>query len=161
MITNYIAGIAVACLACVFHAQFERRKARLFADFIGDNLIERDAVLDFDQRLLHLNPGEIRTRAAPVIARAVEQRTTGIVRQIANLEHVVFERLEWLQGARKLLELAFVGGVPGIHDHAVRHVKERHAHGRFRGCGHSGRHRVQERQPDSGGPESQIGRAHV
>ena len=103
-----IAGIAIARLARVFHAQFERREARLLADLIGHDLIEGNAVLDLDQRLLHLNAGEIRSAAAAVIARAIEQRPARVVRQVAELQHVVFERLQRLQSARQFLELALV-----------------------------------------------------
>ena len=61
--------------------------------FVGDDLIERNAGLDLDQRLLHLNAGEIRARAAAVIARAIEQRAARVVGEVAELEHVVLVRL--------------------------------------------------------------------
>ena len=77
-----VAGIAIARLARVFHAEFERREARLAADVVGDDLIERNAGLDIDQRLARLHAGEVRAAAAAVIARAVEQRAARIVRQI-------------------------------------------------------------------------------
>ena len=104
-----VAGIAIARLARIFHAEFERREARLLADLVGDDLVEGDAVLDFDQRLLDLNAGEVRAGAAAVIARAIEQRAAGVVGQVAELDDVVFERLQRLQRARQFLELAFVG----------------------------------------------------
>ena len=44
-----VAGIAIAGLARVFHAEFERREPRLIADLIGDNLVAGNAGLDIDQ----------------------------------------------------------------------------------------------------------------
>ncbi len=52
-----VAGIAIAGLARVVHAEFDGRKARLTADLVGDNLVERNAGLDVDQGLLDLNAG--------------------------------------------------------------------------------------------------------
>ena len=79
-----IARIAVARLTRVFQAEFERRETRLLADLVRDDLIARDAGLDVDQRLLDLYAGEIRSAAAAVIARAVEQRAPGVVGQVAD-----------------------------------------------------------------------------
>ena len=96
-----VTGIAIAGLARVFHAEFERREARLLADLIGDDLIERDAGLDIDQGFARLNAGEIRAAAAAVIAGAIEQRAAGVVGQIAEEQDVFFEGFERLQGARQ------------------------------------------------------------
>ena len=86
-------------------------------------------------RLLDLHAGEIRAAAAAVIAGAVEQRAPGVVGQVAEQQDVVLERLERLQDARQLAELALVVRVPVPHVDAVRHVDERHAHRRLAGAG--------------------------
>ena len=79
-----VSGIAIAGLARVFEADFERREARLVADLVGDELVAGNAGLDVDDRLLDLNAGEVGAAAAAVIARAIEQRAPVVVRQVAE-----------------------------------------------------------------------------
>ena len=146
-----VAGVAVTGLAGVFHAEFKRREAGLFADFVRDQLIEGNAGLNIHERLLHLHAGEVGPGAAAVIAGAIEQGAAGVVRQVAELEDVFFEGFERLQRARQFLEFAFIRRIPPVHDHAVRHIEERHANRRLRRGRHGGRHRVQEGQGNGGG----------
>ena len=74
-----VAGVAIAGLARVVHAELERREARLVADLVGDDLIAGDARLDVDGGLADLDAGQIRPGAAAVIAGAVEQRAAAVV----------------------------------------------------------------------------------
>ena len=152
-----VARIAVASLARVLQPDFERREPRLPADLIRDQLIAGDTCLDVGDGLLHLHAGEVRPAAAPVIARAVEQRAPGVVGEVAHQQDVVLERLERLQRLRKHAEPAFVARVPVPHVDAVRHVDERHAHGRLAAlrARERGRHRVEERQGNGGAQAAQ------
>ena len=62
-----------------------------------------------------------------MIARAIEQRPPGVVRQVAQQEDVVLERLQRLQNARQLAELALRSRIPvammmpfGTYTNAIR-----------------------------------------
>src|SRR5262245_41492869 len=88
-----------------------------------------------------------------MIAGTVQPSPPGVVRQVAEQEDVIFERLERLQDPRKFTELPFILRIPMLHHDAVRHVHEHHPHrrlawrlarclnGRKRRC-----HRVEERK---------------
>jgi hypothetical protein len=158
-----VTGIAVAGLLRVFHADFERGEARLAADLIGDDLVGRDT--GFDGRygmsvavavggifrdLFGLHAGEITACGARMVAAAIEQGAAAVVGQIAQQEHVLFERLHRLQDAGELSQIARVGRVPVVHDGADRHIHEGHAHRRLYGLAvrERGHHGVEERQPD-------------
>ena len=154
-----IAGIAIARLARILQADFHRREARRPAHVVGHNLIHRYAGLDIHQALLHLYAGQVAAAAAPVIARAIQQRAPGIVRQVAEHEDVVLERLQRLEDARQFGKLALVVRVPVAHDDAVGHVDERHADGRFAGARRrkGGHHGIQKRKGDGGSHAAQKG----
>jgi hypothetical protein len=84
-----------------------------------------------------------------VIARAVEQSAPGVVGQIAEQRDVLAVRLERLQNARQFTERPFVIRIPAVHDDAVGHVHEGHAHRRSGARGGQRRdHGVQERKRD-------------
>src|SRR5262245_446033 len=84
-----------------------------------------------------------------MIAGAVQPRPHGVVRQVAEQEDVIFERLERLQDSRQFTKLPFIVLIPMLHHDAVRHVHEHHPHRRLarrlakrqRRC-----HRVEERK---------------
>ena len=154
-----VARIAIARLARIFQAEFERREARLPAHVVGHDLVERNAGLDIDQALLDLHAGQVEAAAAAVIARAIEQRAPGIVGQVAEHEDVVLERLQRLQDARQLGELALVVRVPVAHDDAVGHIDERHADRRFaaRGAAKAGTMASRKRKRDGGAHAAQKG----
>jgi hypothetical protein len=126
-----ITGVAIAGLARIFHAQLERREAGLLAHLVGHDLVEGDAGLDIDDGLARLHAGEIRGAAAAVIARAIEQGAAGVVRQVAEQRDVLAVTAPAASGCAAAAEGAFVIRIPAVHDDAVGHVDERHAHGRF------------------------------
>src|SRR5205823_4827704 len=115
-----VTRVAIARLTRIVHAELERREPRLRADLVRDDLVAGNARLDVDGRLLDLDAREIRPRAPAVIARPVEQRAAAVVRQVADLNHVVAERFERLHHAReRRAERALLLDVPVLHVDAV------------------------------------------
>jgi hypothetical protein len=90
-------------LAGIFHAEFQRRETCLVANLVGHNLVHRNSNLDIDCRFAWLNPSKVRTTAAAMIARAVEQRASVVVGQVAKHEDVLLVALERLHDARQLV----------------------------------------------------------
>jgi hypothetical protein len=60
-----ITRVAIAGLARIFHAQFERREARLLAHLVGHDLVERDAGLDIDYGFARLDAGQVEAQQRP------------------------------------------------------------------------------------------------
>src|SRR5262245_34661763 len=84
-----------------------------------------------------------------MIAGTVQPSPPGVVRQVAEQEDVIFERLERLQDPRKFTELPFILRIPMLHHDAVRHVHEHHPHRRLTRCFARRQrrcHRVEERK---------------
>src|SRR5262245_15694898 len=66
-----------------------------------------------------------------MIAGAVQPRPPGVVRQVAEQEDVIFERLKRLQDPRQFTELPLIVRIPMLHHDAVRHIHEHHPHRRL------------------------------
>src|SRR5262245_1140565 len=115
----------------------------------GGDLVAGDARENIGRSLAHVDASEIGAAAAAMIAGAVQPRPPGVVRQVAQEEGVIFERLERLQDPRQFTELPFIVRIPMLHHYAVWHVHEHHSHRRLarrlarrqRRC-----HRVEERE---------------
>ena len=118
------------------------------SDLVGNDLVAGDAGLDIDGGFLDLNAGEVGAAAAPMVAGAVEKGAAAVVGQIAQMQHVVFEGGQRLEGAGQFAKLAFVVRVPVLHHDAVRHIKEGEAHGRFGRGREGGHHGIEEWQGD-------------
>ena len=154
-----VAGVAIAGLTGVLHAELERREARIVADLVGDDLVARDAAMDVGHRLLGLDSGQIRSAAAAVVAGAVEQGASIVVREVAEDGDVVAHGLERLHDARERAEFAFVVDLPVPDVHAVGHVDESHTDWGLHRRGEGGCHRIEHGQRDGCAEAAQEGAA--
>ena len=92
-----------------------------------------------------------------MITGAVKKRAACIVGEVSNLKNVILKWLERFQRTWHFLELAFIGRVPGVHDHAVWHIEEGHADRRapwYGAGGESWTHGIEEGKPDGGATDS-------
>src|SRR5207247_10405954 len=90
-----VARIAFAGDATLVAAQFQRRQARVFADFLGGDLVHGNTHLDVRAfGFARLTPGEERRRSASVVAGAVAVRPGLVVGQAADDLEIFPERLQ-------------------------------------------------------------------
>ena len=161
-----VAGIALAGDAALVATQFQRRQARVFAEFFGGNLVHGNADLDVRALgLARLTAGEEGGGGAGVVAGAVAVRTGLVVGETADDLKILLERLQRLENVRQLVISADGFGCPVLHVRAVRNVDERHAaRERFSGFARAqqsrrGQHDFEEWQGDDSPQSFQKGPA--
>ena len=163
-----VARVAVAGERRLLERELERRKLRLLAEFPCGDLVGRDTELEVGAAgLVRMHAGQPRGGRARVVAGAVAKRASRDLRQAAQHDDVLAERLERLHRRAELEVGADLPGRPHellralvvAADDAVRRVDVTEPHGRFPGGlrerGQRREHRIEHRESHRGAYASQ------
>ena len=103
---------------------------------------------------LRMHAGQPGGTGPGMVARAIAQRLARVVVKATHHQQLFAELFQRLQGFGELKVTAIGCRRPVLHDDAVGHIEERHAHRRraraLAGGGESRSHRIQNRQGQSG-----------